>query len=38
MVYTFLLCIKFLNFNQDPYFEDTKLTKTLHSLMREQLR
>ena len=28
MVYTFLLCIKFHNFNLNPYFEDTKLTKT----------
>ena len=28
MVYTFLLCIKFQNFNLNPYFEDTKLTKT----------
>ena len=28
MVYTFLLCITFQNFNQNPYFEDTKLTKT----------
>ena len=28
MVYTFLLCIKFQNFNLNPYFEDTELTKT----------
>ena len=28
MVYTFLLFIKFQNFNMNPYFEDTKLKKT----------